>query len=93
MRVNRRRILGTVASAAVLSSLLGRVAAHSTPVAATGVVPGYAIARVRALPTPNWQPPSSPTCWRPFCRPRLSCRAMLATSSARMSPTPRPSSP
>ena len=53
MRVNRRRILGTVASAAVLSSGLGRVAAQSTPVAATGAVPGSAIARVRALPTPE----------------------------------------
>jgi hypothetical protein len=53
MRVNRRRVLGTVASAAVLSSGLGRVAAQSTPVAATGVVPDYAITRVRALPTPE----------------------------------------
>ena len=52
MRVNRRRVLGTVASAA-LSSRLGRVAAQSTPVAATGVGPGYAIARVRALPSPD----------------------------------------
>src|SRR5215217_239532 len=53
MLVNRRRVLGTVASAAVLSSGLGRAAAQSTPVAATGVVPGYAITRVRALPTPE----------------------------------------
>lgn len=53
MRVNRRRVIGTVASAAVLSSGPGRAAAQSTPVAATGVVPGYAIARVRTLPTPE----------------------------------------
>jgi len=53
MRVNRRRILGTLASAAVLSSGLGRAAAQSTPVAATGMVPGYAIARVRVQPTPE----------------------------------------
>jgi hypothetical protein len=53
MRVNRRRILGTVASAALLSRRLGHAAAQSTPVAATGAVPGYAIARFRALPTPE----------------------------------------
>ena len=53
MRVNRRRILGTVASAVLLSRRLGHAVAQSTPVAATGAVPGYAIARVRALPTPE----------------------------------------
>jgi hypothetical protein len=53
MRVNRRRVLGAVAAASLLSRQSDRTAAQSTPVATRAVTPGYAIARVRRLPTPD----------------------------------------
>ena len=53
MRVNRRRVLGTVAAASGLACRAVRTAAQSTPLAAGAATPGYAIARVRRLPTPD----------------------------------------
>jgi hypothetical protein len=53
MTVNRRQVLCGVVAASLLSSRSERVAAQSTPVAASAVPPGYAIARVRRLPTPD----------------------------------------
>src|SRR5215204_2867233 len=53
MGVNRRQVLGTVAAASLLARWSGRTAAQSTPVATSAVTPGYAIARVRRLPTPD----------------------------------------
>ena len=53
MRIHRRRLLGTVASTAVLASRPGVLAAQSTPVALPSAAPSFAIARVRALPSPD----------------------------------------
>jgi hypothetical protein len=54
MRVNRRLVLGTAAATAFLSGQRRQaVAAKSTPVATTGSAPGYAIARIRALSSPE----------------------------------------
>src|SRR5919107_1209708 len=53
MAVNRRQVLCTVVAASLLSSRAERTAAQSTPVAMSAVTPGYAIARVRRLPTPD----------------------------------------
>jgi len=53
MAVNRRQVLGTVIAASLLSSRSHSTAAQSTPVATSAVTPGYAIARVRRLPTPD----------------------------------------
>jgi hypothetical protein len=54
MGINRRFVLAAAASAAVLASPL-KAAASGTPEPEprTGRAPGYAIARVRALPTPE----------------------------------------
>src|SRR5215213_5160776 len=53
MAVNRRQVLGTVVAASLLASRSDSMAAQSTPVATSAVTPGYAIARVRQLPTPD----------------------------------------
>src|SRR5688572_30766956 len=53
MRTHRRRLLSMAASTVVMACPLSRAAAQSTPVPAAGAVPGYAIARVRTLPTPK----------------------------------------
>src|SRR5215217_6166409 len=53
MRLNRRQVLGTVAAASLLASRSDSMAAQSTPVATSAVIPGYAITRVRQLPTPD----------------------------------------
>ena len=53
MRVDRRSILGAAASAAMLATPLGRVAAQGTPAPEAVSAPGYGITRVRALPTPE----------------------------------------
>lgn len=53
MRVDRRSVLGAAASAAMLATPLGRVAAQSTPEAEAFADPGYALARVRTLPDPD----------------------------------------
>src|SRR5215218_3339841 len=53
MSVNRRQVLCTLAAASLLSSRSASTAAQSTPVATSALTPGYAIARVRGLPTPD----------------------------------------
>lgn len=53
MRTHRRRRLSMAASTVVLASPISRAAAQSTPIPPAGAVPSYAIARVRALPTPE----------------------------------------
>jgi hypothetical protein len=53
MAVNRRQVLCTVVAASLLSRRSQSTAAQSTPVATSAVTPGYAIARVRRLPTPD----------------------------------------
>src|SRR3954451_18114382 len=53
MAVNRRQVLCTVVAASLLSSRSQSTAAQGTPVAMSAVTPGYAIARVRRLPTPD----------------------------------------
>src|SRR5829696_1842593 len=53
MGVNRRQVLCTMTVASLLARWSGRTAAQSTPVATSAVTPGYAIARVRRLPTPD----------------------------------------
>ncbi|MFN8594457.1 MAG: hypothetical protein U0031_23645 [Thermomicrobiales bacterium] len=53
MRVNRRFVLGGVAAVAMLPHQVIRTAAQSTPEATTMVAPGYGVARVRVLPSPE----------------------------------------
>ena len=53
MRIYRRSLLGAAASAALLSSPLGRAAAQGTPEPEVLTAPGYAVARVRTLPNPE----------------------------------------
>src|SRR5215212_11617592 len=53
MRVNRRQVLCAAAVASLFSRQFNSTAAQSTPLATSAIMPGYAIARVRALPTPD----------------------------------------
>lgn len=53
MRTHRRRLLSMAVPTVVLASPISRAAAQSAPVPSAGAVPGYAIARVRVLPTPE----------------------------------------
>ena len=53
MGINRRQALATAAAASLLLRRYESTVAQSTPVATSAVTPGYAIARVRRLPTPD----------------------------------------